>query len=72
MLCRPRDTHDDLSAALAFAPVEYGWRVQFARTSDLVQRLRIARRELAPDSVIAKIDRDDLLILDDIAYVTTD
>ena len=72
MLCRPRDTHDDLSAALAFAPVEYGWRVQFARTSDLVQRLRIARRELAPESVIAKLDRYDLLILDDIAYVTTD
>ena len=44
----------------------------FARTSDLVQRLQIARRELALESAIAKLDRYDLLILDDIAYVSKD
>jgi len=42
------------------------------RTSDLVQRLQVARRELALESTIAKLDRYDLLILDDIAYVTKD
>jgi len=42
----------------------------FARTTDLVQRLQVARRELALESAIAKLDRYDLLILDDIAYVT--
>lgn len=61
-----------LSAALGLALVENGWRVLFARTSDLVQRLQIARRELALESAIAKLDRYDLLILDDIAYVSKD
>src|SRR5207342_316476 len=36
-----------VAAALGFALVENGWRVLFARTTDLVQRLQIARRELA-------------------------
>ena len=61
-----------LSAALGLALVENGWRVLFARTSDLVQRLQIARRELALESAIARLDRYDLLILDDIAYVSKD
>lgn len=61
-----------LSAALGLALVENGWRVLFARTTDLVQRLQVARRELALESAIRKLDRYDLLILDDIAYVTKD
>src|SRR6202790_3008880 len=61
-----------LSAALGLALVENGWRVMFARTTDLVQRLQVARRELALETMIAKVDRYDLLILDDIAYVTKD
>jgi DNA replication protein DnaC len=61
-----------LSAALGLALVENGRRVLFARTTDLVQRLQVARRELALESAIAKLDRYDLLILDDIAYVTKD
>ncbi len=61
-----------LSAALGLALIENGWRVLFARTTDLVQRLQVARRELALEAAIAKLDRYDLLILDDIAYVTKD
>ena len=61
-----------LSAALGFALVENGWRVLFTRTTDLVQKLQIARRELALEAAIAKLDRYDLLILDDFAYVTKD
>ncbi len=61
-----------LSAALGLALIENGWRVLFQRTTDLVQRLQVARRELALESAIAKLDRYDLLILDDIAYVTKD
>jgi DNA replication protein DnaC len=34
-----------LAAAIGLALVEHGWRVLFMRTSDLVQRLQIARRE---------------------------
>lgn len=37
-----------------------------------MQRLQVARRELALESTIAKLDRYDLLILDDLAYVTKD
>jgi DNA replication protein DnaC len=61
-----------LAAALGFALVEGGWRVLFTRTTDLVQRLQIARRELALEAAIAKLDKFHLLILDDLAYVTKD
>ena len=61
-----------LAAALSFALVENGWRVLFARTTDLVQRLQIARRELTLEAAIARLDKYHLLILDDLAYVTKD
>ncbi len=61
-----------LAAALGFALVENGWRVLFTRTTDLVQRLQIARRELALEAAIARLDKYHLLILDDLAYVTKD
>jgi DNA replication protein DnaC len=61
-----------LAAALGFALVENGWRVLFTRTTDLVQRLQIARRELALEAAIAKLDKYHLLVLDDLAYVTKD
>ena len=44
----------------------------FTRTTDLVQRLQIARRELALEAAISKLDKFHLLILDDLAYVTKD
>jgi DNA replication protein DnaC len=56
--------------ALGFALVENGWRVLFTRTTDLVQRLQMARRELALEAAIAKLDKYHLLILDDLAYVS--
>ena len=61
-----------LAAALGFALVENGWRVLFTRTTDLVQRLQIARRELALEPAIARLDKYHLLILDDLAYVSKD
>jgi len=61
-----------LSAAIGLALVENGRRVLFTRTTDLVQQLQVARRELALESAIAKLDRYDLLILDDITYVSKD
>lgn len=61
-----------LGAAIGFALVENGWRVLFQRTTDLVQRLQTARRELALEAAIARLDRYDLLVLDDIAYVSKD
>jgi hypothetical protein len=39
----------------------------FMRTSDLVQRLQIARRDLALESTLTKLDKYHLLILDDMS-----
>ena len=61
-----------LSAALGLALVENGWRVLFTRTTDLVQKLQIARRDLALAAAIDKLDKYHLLILDDIAYISKD
>src|SRR5262249_56044632 len=51
-----------LAAALGFALVENGWRVLFTRTTDLVQRLQIARRELTLEAAIPKLAKYHLLI----------
>ena len=42
------------------------------RTSELVQRLQAARRDLRLPGELAKLDRFDLLILDDLSYVRRD
>jgi hypothetical protein len=41
-------------------------------TTDLVQRLQVTRRELALEAAINRLDRFDLVILDDLAYVSKD
>jgi len=61
-----------LSAALGRALVEKGYRVLYTRTTDLVQRLQAARRDLLLESLMDKLDKYDLLILDDISYVRKD
>ena len=61
-----------LSSAIGLSLLEKGYRVLFMRTSDLVQKLQVARRELALEAAINRLDRFDLLILDDITYVTKD
>lgn len=61
-----------LAAALGRALIENGWRVLFTRTTDLMQKLQIARRDLVLEAAIAKLDKYHLVILDDLAYVTKD
>ncbi|MCD1635924.1 IS21-like element helper ATPase IstB [Martelella mediterranea] len=61
-----------LAAAIGLTLIENGWRVLFTRTTDLVQKLQVARRELQLEAAIAKLDKFDLIILDDLAYVTKD
>src|SRR5262245_63302025 len=61
-----------LAAALGLALVQNGRRVLFIRTTDLVQRLQVARRDLELEAAINKLDKFQLLILDDIYYVTKD
>lgn len=61
-----------LASAIGLALVEKGWRVLFTRTTDLVQKLQAARRDLALESTLTKLDKFHLLILDDLAYVAKD
>jgi DNA replication protein DnaC len=72
LLGGPGGGKSHLSSAIGLALVENGWRVMFTRTSDLVQRLQVARRELALEAAIARLDRFDLLVLDDFAYISKD
>ena len=60
------------ATAIGRALVENGYRVLFTRTTDIVQRLQAARQALQLESAIAKLDRYDLLILDDLSYVHKD
>ena len=61
-----------LLCAIGHALVEAGRRVFYTRTTDLVQRLQAARRDLALEATLAKLDRFDLIILDDIGYAQKD
>lgn len=61
-----------LAAALGRALVEHGYRILFARTTDIVQRLQTARQELSLPAALEKLDKFDLLILDDLSYVEKD
>lgn len=54
------------------ALVEGGKRVLYTRTTDLVQKLQAARRDLALEAALAKLDKFDLIILDDITYAQKD
>jgi DNA replication protein DnaC len=68
----PGSGKSHLGAAIGLALVENGWRVLFTRTTDLVQKLQVARTELALESMISKLDKYHLIILDDLAYVRKD
>ena len=68
----PSGGKSHLAAAIGLALIESGWKVLFTRTTDLVQKLQIARRDLTLEAALARLDRFDLLILDDLAYVTKD
>jgi DNA replication protein DnaC len=61
-----------LGSAIGHALIDNGFRVLFSRTGDLVQRLQAARRDLQLPAALAKLDKFDLLILDDISYVRKD
>ncbi len=59
-------------AAICHALVDAGKRVLFTRTIDMVQRLQTARRDLALIGALEKLDKYDLIVLDDISYVRKD
>ena len=62
-----------LASAIGLALVERGKRVLFTRTTDLVQRLQTAHRELKLEGMLdRRLNRYDLLILDDLSYARKD
>lgn len=61
-----------LLSGIGHALIDAGKRVLFTRCSDIVQRLSAARRDLRLPQELQKLDRFDLLILDDISYVRRD
>ncbi len=61
-----------VGCGIGHALIDAGYRVLYTRTSELVQRLQAARAALQLPQALAKLDRYDLLILDDISYVRKD
>lgn len=61
-----------VGCGIGHALIEAGRRVLYMRTSELVQRLQAARQSLQLPQALARLDRYDLLILDDISYVRKD
>ena len=68
----PGSGKSHVAAALGRALVENGYRVLFIRTTDIVQRLQAERQALQLAAAITKLDRFDLLIFDDLSYVSKD
>ncbi|MCK0505294.1 IS21-like element helper ATPase IstB [Aromatoleum anaerobium] len=61
-----------VGCGIGHALIDAGYRVLYMRTSELVQRLQAARQSLQLPQTLAKLDRYDLLILDDLSYVRRD
>ena len=61
-----------LACAIGHELVQRGRRVLFASTNLLVQRLLAAKRDLELERALKRLDRYDLLILDDLGYVQQD
>lgn len=56
-------------SAIGHELVERGHQVLFIPTFKLVQRLLVAKRELCLESELKKLDKFDVVILDDIGYI---
>ncbi|SPD69459.1 putative insertion sequence ATP-binding protein y4iQ/y4nD/y4sD (plasmid) [Cupriavidus taiwanensis] len=61
-----------LGSAIGHALIDAGYRVLFTRTSEIVQKLQAARQSLQLPAALAKLDRFDLIILDDLSYARKD
>lgn len=58
-----------LSISMGRAMIALGKRVKFFSAITLVQQLQAAKQQLQLPSTLIKLDRFDLLIIDDIGYV---
>jgi DNA replication protein DnaC len=60
------------AAGIGYGLIESGYNVLFVRTAELVQRMQLARKELSLPQMLTKLDRMDVIILDDIGYARKD
>jgi DNA replication protein DnaC len=58
-----------LAAAIARSLIDLGARVKFFSATALVQQLQAAKAQLQLPAALLKLDKYDLLILDDLSYV---
>jgi DNA replication protein DnaC len=58
-----------LACAIGHELIQRGYRIYFTATFALVQRLLAAKRDLALERELDRLDRFDAVILDDIGYV---
>lgn len=68
----PGSGKSHLGSGIGHALIDAGLRVLFTRTSEMVQKLQAARQSLQLPSALAKLDRFDLIVLDDLSYVRKD
>ncbi|CAB3775080.1 IS21-like element helper ATPase IstB [Paraburkholderia humisilvae] len=61
-----------LGSGIGHALIDAGYRVLFTRTSEIVQKLQLARQSLQLPWALTKLDRFDLVILDDLSYAKKD
>ena len=61
-----------LAAAIGHGLIDRGFSVFYTRTTDLVQHLQAARRDLKLPEALLKLDRFQCLILDDLGYARKD
>ncbi len=59
-------------SATAHALIDVGYRVLFSSTADMVQKLQLAKRNLELPSMLEKLDKYHLLVLDDMSYARKD
>lgn len=61
-----------LANAIGIELIENEYRVLFTRTTELVQRLQLAKQNLALPAALSKLDKYECIILDDFGYVQKD
>lgn len=61
-----------LAHAIGIELIERRMRVLFVRTTELVQKLQLAKQQLTLPSALKKLDKYDCLIMDDFGYVQRD
>lgn len=61
-----------LANAIGVELIQNEYRVLFTRTTELIQKLQLAKQNLSLPSALSKLDKYDCIILDDFGYVQKD